>query len=105
MLADEEWKLIQSQRQFTTVMATSGILHVMPLFGFIAVAMTLIVTPLIKGKARSQIIQAGFEGLDFTAWGARSRTTYYALSRSVLWQSSQALCIIYDNSRRIDQCD
>lgn len=104
MQADEEWNLIRPERQSTAVRATAGILRITLLFGFVAVAMALIVTPLLEGRTRPQIGQARFDGLDFTATGAISRSSNYTLRRSVLQQSPQALCVIYENGRRSGQC-
>lgn len=104
MQADKEWDLIRPERQSSAVRASAGILRVALLFGFAAIALALIATPYLDGKARIQVGQARFDGLDYTPTGSIHRNSSYTLRRSVLQQSPQSVCVISESGVRSGQC-
>ncbi|ODT06521.1 MAG: hypothetical protein ABS58_11205 [Mesorhizobium sp. SCN 65-20] len=105
MQADNEWDLIRPERQSSASRASAGILRFTLLFGLGAVALALIITPLIDRKMRPQIGQMRFDGIDYTATGSIGRNNNgYTLRRSVLQKSPQAVCIIGQSGSRSGQC-
>ncbi|WP_340040517.1 hypothetical protein [Aminobacter sp. Piv2-1] len=102
--ADKEWDLIRPERQSSASRARAGILRVTLLFGLVAVALALIVTPMLEQRIRPQIGQLRFDGLDYTATGSIRRNIGYTVRRSVLQGSPQSVCIIRDNGLRSGAC-
>ncbi|GAA4120463.1 hypothetical protein ACFFTN_07050 [Aminobacter aganoensis] len=104
MQADKEWDLIRPERQSSTARASAGILRLTLLFGFAAVALTLIATPYLADRMRPSIGQARLDGLDYFSTGSVGRNVSYTLRRSVLQDTPQSVCVIRDNGRRSGQC-
>lgn len=77
--------------------AGAGALRLALLFGSIAVAMALILTPLAERGTRSVTARAGGSlGVDLTTTGSvpRGGGETYTVRRSVLQHSSDSVCII-----------
>ncbi len=104
MQADKEWDLIRPERQSSASRASAGILRFTLLFGLGAVALALILTPLIDRKMRPQIGQMRFDGIDYTATGSIGRNNSYTLRRSVLQETPRTICVIRANEPRGGRC-
>ncbi|MRX35204.1 hypothetical protein [Aminobacter sp. MDW-2] len=104
MQADNEWDLIRPERSSPTARARAGILRVSLLFGLIAIALTLFVTPFLEDRARPILGQLRLDGLDYTATGSVSRTNTYTLRRSVLQETPQSVCVIHPHGEHTGDC-
>ncbi len=82
-----------------------GALRVALLFGSAAVALALILVPIIQGVSGSGIYQAGIGSLDTISTGSVGYTTRYTIHRSVLQKNPSAICIIHDDGTKTGDCD
>ncbi|WP_315924958.1 hypothetical protein [Mesorhizobium sp. SP-1A] len=101
--AMRDWDAVRPARTFRAADAGMGLLRVTLLFGSAAIALALIVTPLLEGRMRQPGGIAYAPGLDMTATGSIGRSTY-TLRRSVLQPSADSVCIISDDGRRSGDC-
>lgn len=86
-------------------MADSGALRVALLFGSAAVAIALILGPIVDKGAGSVVANRGISAeLDRTATGSVSRNGEYTIRRSVLQSSPASVCIIKSGGLQTGEC-
>lgn len=104
MQPDNDWDTASAARGFPGF----GLLKPTLLFGSAAIALALIVAPMLDTTADTpDFADAGSlpEGLDFTSTGsiAPSRGAY-TIRRSVLQASPDSICVIRSNGQRAGDC-
>jgi hypothetical protein len=82
-----------------------GALRVALLFGSAAVALALILVPIIQGVGGSGVYQAGLGSLDSISTGSIGSTRRYTIHRSVLQKNPSAICIIHEDSSKTGDCN
>ena len=100
MEPEDEWNQIRSDR---LPMASFGVsaLRLTLLFGSAAIALALILVPLVDDQPRSV---AGAGDLDMMSTGAVLKDTSYTIRRSVLQPSDDAVCIIQADGTQSGAC-
>ena len=105
MSLDDDWDAIRPQRRPRAINAGMGLLRIALLFGSAAVALALIVVPLLDNEdSRTQIARDGFIGIDTTTTGSIGRSATYTIRRSVLQASPDSVCLIRADGRRSGDC-
>lgn len=106
MRDDRDWAEIRPHHGSTVSEAGQGMLRITLLFGSLAVAIALFLTPLLDRTGRSDITASiAYGGLDRTATGTvRNRVDQYTIRRSVLQNSPSSMCIIHSNGRKSGDC-
>lgn len=110
----EEWDLMRGPRASALTEMGFGALRAALLFGSGAIALALIVTPILdRGtRARDAVVSLA-DTVDMTATGSVARPANpsaaqeagrYTIRRSVLQASPTSICIIRDNGSRIGDC-
>lgn len=110
----EERDLSRGGRPSTLTEMGFGAIRAALLFGSAAVALALIVTPILDRSTRSQdAVVSLADSIDMTATGSVGRRANsamtqgggrYTIRRSVLQSSPNAVCIIRENGSRIGDC-
>ncbi|MEO3389336.1 hypothetical protein [Mesorhizobium sp. CAU 1741] len=111
MAIDDDWEAPRSNRGRGVGEAGMGALRVTLLFGSAAVALALILTPIVEQKADDMAFspypQGAYPpGLDMMATGTvgqRSSGTY-VVRRSVLQPTPNSVCVIRENGMRTGDC-
>ncbi len=111
MSIGDEWEAPRMNRRGSIGGAGMGALRVALLFGSAAVALALVLTPMVERQANEMAYSsypAGAypAGLDMMATGTvgqRSSGTY-VVRRSVLQPSPNSVCVIRDNGMRTGDC-
>lgn len=103
---ENEWSLARDDRG---VRFGAGMLRIALLFGSAAIALALILTPMLDGSDGSHVAQSGYsDGLDFTSTGSINRTSgyraEYTIRRSVLQTSPDSVCVIRGNGTKSGDC-
>jgi hypothetical protein len=81
-----------------------SLLRVTLLFGSIAVAIAMLVTPLLQNGIRQTSIDGRAAGIDMMATGSVRSGNRYTIRRSVLQPSPDAVCVIRENGSRTGAC-
>lgn len=81
-----------------------GLLRITLLFGSIAVAIAMLIVPLLQNSLRSTAVEGHAAGLDTIATGSISNGSRYTIRRSVLQPGPDAVCIIRENGGRSGSC-
>ncbi len=100
MTPEEDWHRIRSDRLPTASFRVSAI-RVALLFGSAAIALTLILVPLVENQSRNVAV---FNGLDEMSTGSVTRDRQYTIRRSVLQPSADSVCIIDSDGTRRGDC-
>lgn len=106
MRDDRDWAEIRPQTGSTVTGAGQGMLRVTLLFGSLAVAIALFLTPLLDRNTRSDMTASVvYGGLDRTATGTvRNGVNQYTIRRSVLQTNPSSMCIIHSNGIKSGDC-
>lgn len=91
---DEFWTSVYSGKGDSTSPARISLVRLVLLLGAAAVAIALIVPPLVNPQSHNRTYLAGQPALDFRTTGSIDRTQQYSVRRSVLQDSVDAVCII-----------
>lgn len=83
-----------------------GALRVALLFGSAAIALALILTPIVQNQAERMVSSHPGAGLDRIATGSIGQrdVNSYVVRRSVLQASPNAVCVIRNNGARAGDC-
>ncbi|QND48480.1 hypothetical protein HB780_23105 [Rhizobium lusitanum] len=93
---DDFWKAVQEKEQSYSTSRKTGALNIALLFGTAAVALSLILTPMLSDKSKSNVLASAPE-LDTMTTGSIQRTEdgkRYTIRRSVLQQEPGSVCIV-----------
>lgn len=100
----EDWEPIETKPGRKLGAAGMGVLRISLLFGSGAIALALVLTPLLDRHARTQTASHS-PGVDFMTTGSvhMVQNSHYVIRRSVLQSSPEAVCVIQqDGSMRGD---
>ncbi len=101
MLDENEWAELAPARGSRVIDWSNGALRGAMLFGVMAIAMTLFLTPMLDRGTRTF---AGGMGIDPITTASTPSSNTYTLRRSVLQRSPTAVCIIRPNGTRTGDC-
>lgn len=105
MSLEGDWERIRGRRKAVVARGGMGVLRLSLLFGTVAAAFTLLVTPYLADRTTSQWSRAAPAGLDFMNTGSVARGgNTYTMRRSVLQASNAGVCIIRANGSRSGDC-
>jgi hypothetical protein len=102
MFGSDEWERIRSEGGSLLEMVQSGAIRIALLFGSVAVAIALLLTPVLDREMRVARVNA--LGIDRTVTGSIASQGVYTLHRSVLQSSPSAVCVIHSNGVRTGDC-
>ncbi|PYE88981.1 hypothetical protein [Phyllobacterium leguminum] len=85
--------------------ARSGALRVALLFGSAAIALAMILVPILNNRSKDVVTQSLFpNGVDTMATGSIRNSQAYTVRRSVLQPTPQAVCIVHTDGTRNGEC-
>ncbi|MDL2403269.1 hypothetical protein [Rhizobium mayense] len=93
---DDFWKAVQEKEQSYSSSRKTGALNIALLFGTAAVALSLILTPMLSDKSKSSVL-ASAPDLDNITTGTIPQIENgkrYTIRRSVLQQEPGSVCIV-----------
>ncbi len=96
MMDDDFWKAVREKEQTSSTSRKTGALNIALLFGTAAVALSLILTPMLSDKSKSGVL-ASAPDFDNITTGSIPKTENgkrYTIRRSVLQQEPGAVCIV-----------
>lgn len=96
-----EWASEDEGRGSLLGIAGMGALRFTLLFGSAAVALALILTPIVDSQTRDFV---GSPGVDTITTGSVQQGGNYTIRRSVLQESPNAICVIRANGVRSGNC-
>jgi hypothetical protein len=102
MFGSDEWERIRSEGGSLLEMVQSGAIRIALLFGSVAVAIALLLTPVLDREMRVARVNA--LGIDRTVTSSIATQGVYTLHRSVLQSSPSAVCVIHSNGVRTGDC-
>ncbi len=106
MFDDSEWEKIRGNSSAQIGAAGMGALRITLLFGSAAVALGLIVAPVVDNSTKARFAESGYSGgVDRFTTGSISQKRQYTIRRSVLQKSPAAVCIIRTDGRRSGDCN
>lgn len=108
MALRDNWEHPRARRGWNLGGAGMGVLRLTLLFGSVAVAMALFLTPLLDTQTRriaqsGQLFPAGVDMMSTGSIGPRNSNSY-VVRRSVLQSSPSSVCIIRENGSRSGDC-
>lgn len=101
MRDDEFWQAVQD-KELTTVSGNSriGVLNLALLFGTAAIALALVLAPVLSSRTNTRIMAQTPGDFDMMSTGSvpqRSEGKRYTVRRSVLQEMPGAVCIVGEN--------
>ncbi|RCS22484.1 hypothetical protein DUT91_19005 [Phyllobacterium salinisoli] len=85
--------------------ARSGALRIALLFGSAAIALALIVVPILNNRSNKVASQSLFpNGIDTMSTGSIRSSKAYTVRKSVLQSSPQGVCIIHPDGTKKGEC-
>ena len=96
MMDDDFWKAVREKEQASSKSRKTGALNIALLFGTAAVALSLILTPMLSDKSKSSVLASAPEFDDITT-GSIPKTENgrrYTIRRSVLQQEPGSVCVV-----------
>ena len=96
MMDDDFWKAVQEKEKASYASRRTGALNIALLFGTAAVALSLILTPMLSDRSRSSVL-ASAPDFDSMTTGAIPKTENgkrYTIRRSVLQQEPGSVCVV-----------
>lgn len=100
MVDDEFWKAVEQKHRLTSSPNKIGVLNIALLFGTAAIALTLILTPMLSGQTTTRRIASNpvpVEDYDNITTGSVTKpegTKRYTIRRSVLQEQPGSVCIV-----------
>lgn len=98
MMDDDFWKAVREKEQRSFKSRKTGALNIALLFGTAAVALSLILTPMLSDKSKSSVL-ASAPDFDNITTGSIPKTENdngkrYTIRRSVLQQQPGSVCVV-----------
>ena len=104
MSFDNDWNAQRVARS-RIEMASVGTLRIALLFGSAAVALALILAPLLDSQVDDYFARTdAVTGVDTMATGSVRNSESYTIRRSVLQSTPGAVCILHSNGTRSGDC-
>ncbi|MGN6464816.1 MAG: hypothetical protein ACTHLP_04945 [Rhizobiaceae bacterium] len=102
MFDDGEWQKFRAERGPILEIVQSGAIRIALLFGSTAVAIALLLAPMLDKQTRMARVAA--PGIDRMATGSVPTNKIYTLHRSVLQETPASVCVIHFNGVRTGDC-
>lgn len=102
MFGNDEWEKFRSEQGSLFEIVQSGALRIALLFGSVAVAIALLLTPMLDRETR--VARINPLGIDNTVTGSVPMQGIYTLHRSVLQNSPSSVCVIHFDGTRMGDC-
>ena len=95
MMDDDFWKAVREKEQTTPASRRTGALNIALLFGTAAVALSLILTPMLSDKSKSVLASApDFDNITTGSIPKSENGKRYTIRRSVLQQEPGSVCVV-----------
>lgn len=94
---EDFWKTVEDRQSYSAKSRRIGVLNVALLFGMVAIALSLIVTPMLAGKAAPTRFAQNPEAFDMISTGSINRGEQpksYSIRRSVTQPMPGSVCIV-----------
>jgi hypothetical protein len=95
---EDFWKTVEVRRPHSNKSRRTGVLNIALLFGTAAIALSLIVTPMVSGKTNSPRLAQVPDNLDLITTGSISQPSNgkksYSIRRSILQKTPGSVCIV-----------
>ena len=95
---DQFWKTVRNRQRVTYRSGKTGALNIALLFGTAAIALSLIVTPMLAERSDQKRLAHVQEDFDMLTTGsikpAESGSKHYTIRRSVLQETPGSVCIV-----------
>ena len=103
---ESAWDLVRNDRGWRFGDAGLGVLRLTLLFGSAAIALALILVPIMDDLSGGRIAADDSfpQGLDMTSTGSVAPAGAYTVRRSVLQPSPDSVCYIRSNGARLGDC-
>jgi hypothetical protein len=102
MFGNDEWEKFRSEHGSLLDIVQGGAIRIALLFGSVAVAIALLLTPMLDQETR--VARISTLGVDNTVTGSVPVEGIYTLHRSVLQNSPNAVCVIHFDGARTGDC-
>jgi hypothetical protein len=102
MFGNDEWEKFRSEHGSLLDIVQGGAIRIALLFGSVAIAIALLLTPMLDRETRMARINT--LGIDNTVTGSVPMQGIYTLHRSVLQNSPNAVCVIHFDGARTGDC-
>lgn len=107
-MEEEFWKTVRAQRRGTIRSGKTGVLNLALLFGTAAIALSLIVTPMLANRSDSRRLAHVQEDFDMITTGsikpAEKGPRHYTIRRSVLQETPGSVCIVQGSGSAPTPC-
>ena len=96
MVDDDFWKAVQEKEQASHASRRTGALNIALLFGTAAVALSLILTPMLADKSKSSVFASApaFDSMTTGSIPQSENGKRYTIRRSVLEKTPGSVCIV-----------
>lgn len=97
---EDFWKTVEVRRPYSRKARQTGILNIALLFGTAAIALSLIITPMVAGKNREPRLAQVPDNFDMITTGSIKPAASvdgkktYSIRRSILQQTPGSVCIV-----------
>lgn len=95
---EDFWKTVEDRQSYSEKSRRIGVLNVALLFGMVAIALSLIVTPMLAGKTPPARFAQAPDSFDMISTGSINRveqsTKSYSIRRSVTQPMPGSVCIV-----------
>jgi hypothetical protein len=95
---DEFWKTVRDRQRATYRSGKTGVLNVALLFGTAAIALSLILTPMLAERAEQRRMANVQQDFDMLTTGsikpAEGNIKHYTIRRSVLQDTPGSVCVV-----------
>jgi len=103
MSADRDWEISRNDRAWRVEDAGMGALRIALLFGSAAVALALLIVPMLD-RGTGFLTAGSAAGIDVMSTGSVAPGSSYTIRRSVLQDTPNSVCIIRSNGTRSGDC-
>jgi hypothetical protein len=96
MMDDDFWKAVREKEQTSFKSRRTGALNIALLFGTAAVALSLILTPMLSDKSKSSVLASApdFDSITTGSIPTSENGKRYTIRRSVLQQEPGSVCVV-----------
>lgn len=94
---EDFWKTVEMRRPHSHKSRKTGVLNIALLFGTAAIALSLIITPMVAGKTTGPRLAQVPENFDMITTGSIPKADIrktYSIRRSVLQETPGSVCIV-----------
>ena len=99
MANEDFWKAVRSRERSSHLSGKTGVLNIALLFGMAAIALSLVLTPMLADKADTKRLAFEQDKYDMMSTGSIGRSDgnkRYTIRRSVLQETPGSVCIVGD---------